>query len=64
MQFDLFIAFSLTFLTLAFSINYGLLAGLSKANVNNEIGFGSDLTNISGGIESIVVRFDLPLDTW
>jgi len=25
--------------------------------VNNEIGFGSDLTNISGGIESIVAPY-------
>jgi len=34
-----------------------VIFGLSKANVNNEIGFGSDLTNISGGIESIVAPY-------
>lgn len=34
-----------------------VIFGLSKANVNNEIGFGSDLTNSSGGIESIVAPY-------
>lgn len=34
-----------------------VIFGLSTANVNNEIGFGSDLTNSSGGIESTVAPY-------
>lgn len=34
-----------------------VIFGLSTANVNNEIGFGSDLTTSSGGIESTVAPY-------
>lgn len=34
-----------------------VIFGLSTANVNNEIGFGFDLTNSSGGIESTVAPY-------
>eukprot|EP01018_Ginkgo_biloba_P030275 Gb_21433 [translate_table: standard] len=34
-----------------------VIFGLSTANVNNEIGFGSDSTSSSGGIESVVAPY-------